>query len=213
MNFQTINESVLALFNEAPELRKSNDEEKNRLVSVVQRHIELLLQYKDQKGPKRIDFKPADGIIRFVGKSGNVYKVQQTLTAGRYPELLICQEKLKYNRPIEESWEMINKAVELQNKMQFVDSSAILVNLRDGVLDVQKARSHVFMTCALFCNTDNENIAEVNIDKLDEKIADWEEYAYDDFFTLVGTMFPFYFKVYEQLTQAIIQMPGIKDMV
>lgn len=156
--------------------------------------------------------QPADNIVKFVGKSGFTYKVQESLSAARYVKMLVFEKNMQYGRSVEQTAQDLNDVITLFNKGQIVDGSVKLVNLRDGVLNIGRENSFVLLTAALFCNTDKEDITSVNMDLLNEKIADWGEFDFQDFFIIVARLLPGCFRVYEMLTQAITEMPGISDL-
>lgn len=162
---------------------------------------------------KKIDFNPSDGVIKFVGKSGRLYFVQQSLSVGRYPKLLVFEKSIQYNRRLED---VDNDLLEVEanfNKQKLTDAIVGVREIRNGVREVMKERSHVLLACGLFCNERDEDISKVDLDRLDEKVGDWIEYDFADFFALVAIMFPSYLEAYNQLTQAIMEAPAIQDLV
>lgn len=205
-----LNESILQHISSKPEFARATEAEKETLVANVNTYINLLTEYQ-KPGVKQINFNPTDGIIRFVGKSGRVYKFDQFLAAGRYPKLLVYEVNIRYSRTIEQMGTDLQSIRDNWGKDP-VGAGVTLNNLQNAIANIGQERSFVYLVCALCCNEQNEDVSTVNLDKMDEKIADWVEYDYSNFFTLVGFIFPSFFKVYEQLTQTIMETPVMHDL-
>lgn len=188
--------------------------EKQVLADTLYSIIYPIIKIEDKDGPKRIDFYPRDGIVKLEGKSGRVYKVQRDVSGARYLELLAFEKEFQYNRTLTELQQDHTTLKNHLRKPDLVDAILLVDRLERALQNIGQRRSHVFMMLALFCNYDGEDVGVVNLDKVDEKVADFDHYATSDLFGCVAIMFPTYLEPSNNLSQTIMEKAAaINDLV
>lgn len=142
-----------------------------------------------------IDFKNR----KIYGKSGKVYYVEMSISAGRMSEYDIRGSLLALNTNFDTLVARINKIeyylVKGEDNAQGNAHNAIMEvrAIKEGLKRfAENQRPAVIEFCALFCNEEGEDTSTFDEGMFERKYLDWAHIPVEDFFYLAGMSIPAY---------------------
>jgi hypothetical protein len=133
------------------------------------------------------------------GRNFNIY---DSLSFVRYRELQKLNLEFGFSATFIDIFENVRKAMELMNKVQFVDAAVTLHNILSGIASYDDKNDPALRMCALFINEDTEDVTTFEEGKMREKIECWsKELAVLPFFQLAANLVPGWMNVYKIVTQ------------
>ncbi len=110
----------------------------------------------------------------FVGKSGTVYVIHPSLTAGRFEYLERLQIELQYGTTLSAFRQEASEVYTLLNEGRFADAAVKQHGVVHGSIRIDERRKHPLMLiCSLFIAAPNEDLTTWNEAEAAEKINDW----------------------------------------
>jgi len=148
---------------------------------------------------KKLDFKKKE-----FKANGTTYYIESELSIDRFRQFEKLQSHVGFGIDFEGIVNRLKDAYEYLNKSKPADAAIVLHNVLNGIISNIEGREHPIMElCALFINTKDEKRDEFNQDDINKKIADWKEYAVNDFFQLAFNLVDGFIPIYEEISQNI----------
>lgn len=148
---------------------------------------------------KTIDFKEKQFEC-----AGRKFFLQDSLSFNRYRELQRISIEFGFSQSFIDLWQVLARAEEYLNKMQFVDAAVELRNARIGVGKLEEKDDPSLRLCALFIDEAGEDSTEYNEVKMREKIDCWsKELDVSPFFHLAASLVKGWMPAYK-LTSLLI---------
>jgi hypothetical protein len=122
---------------------------------------------------------------------GRKFYIQDSLSFNRYRELQKLNLEFGFSATFIDIFENVKKAMELMNKVQFVDAAVTLHNILSGIASYDDKNDPALRMCALFINEDTEDVTIFDEGKMREKIECWsKELDVLPFFQLAANLVP-----------------------
>lgn len=153
---------------------------------------------------KRIDLEKGSFIA-----NGKNYSVNSVLTITRFCEFQILEKELAFSMSFQNVFKEINEACELFDESrsfgEIAEARTKLDNLRRGIAKLEEKEPTVLRICALFINTEDEDVSVWNNDLMSKKIEDWkiEGIAIQDFFQFALNSVNGFIAIYKKMSEAI----------
>jgi len=143
---------------------------------------------------------------QFTGISGKVYKIEaDTISTKRFREYEILSLMLAFGSDFKTFYDSlveISKSMgELNlNKITFNDIEKLKIKTQNLIAGIgnytQTSEPKIIRFCALFCNTEGEDISLFTDEMIKAKYDDWGNIPISDFFLLVSELIPEFRNVY-----------------
>lgn len=116
--------------------------------------------------------------------NGKIYQVSNELSIDRWIKMQEFQIELGFGVEFEEMQKNWLKVNDLANKMKFTDIAVLAYNTVNGISKVYSREPMILKFCALFFNTEGEDLGVINDEMITSKINDWkaEGLGIDGFF-------------------------------
>ena len=148
---------------------------------------------------RRIDFENNQLITE-----AHTYKIVDSLSVDKYQQFLIIQQEVAYGISFEESFTIDKQIYDALQKTDFVKASALLYNKQAGIVSgLEKRNNPVLRLCSLFFIREGENEAVYDKALNDEKIKDWQDVDYKDFFQLAALLVPGLLTAFDEILALI----------
>lgn len=145
-------------------------------------------------------------IGHFTGRSGKEYYISKTLNVTRYRKLEEFEIEFGYTATFIEIFNNIKKAWELLNSVKLAEAAILLHNIMKGITILEKKDSVTLRICALFINSQDEDITNYDEILMKEKIEDWKDYNITPFFHLAASLVPAWLPAYKVVLNDISQV-------
>jgi hypothetical protein len=117
--------------------------------------------------------------------------IQESLSFVRYRELQKLNLEFGFSSTFVDIFENVKKAMDLMNKVQFVDAAVTLHNILTGIKSYDDKNDVALRMCALFINEEGEDVTSFDEGKVKEKIECWsKELDVLPFFQLAANLVP-----------------------
>lgn len=135
--------------------------------------------------------------VVIVGESGKEYRPTIKLAAGRMAKWEATWLKAKYGQTPTEIFKQIMVMIEHCRKNDLYEVSVQLYKQVEGIGRIADMRPNPLLELsALFCNTADEDIADITDEEIKAKIVDWRYYDAEALFLLAGLLTPALLKDY-----------------
>jgi hypothetical protein len=116
--------------------------------------------------------------------NGKEYFIETKLSVNRWQKYQEFELEVGYGMSAAEMNKRLGEAVELLNKVKFVDAAVLLNSLATGITKIKQRAHPVFRLCALFMNTKDEDRTDITDELIMEKVNDWKAAGIDAGFFL-----------------------------
>lgn len=153
---------------------------------------------------KRIDLEKGSFVA-----NGKNYSVNSVLTITRFCEFQILEKELAFSMSFQNVFKEISEACDLFDEArsfgEIAEARTKLDNLRRGIAKLEEKEPTVLRICALFINTEDEDVSIWNNDLMSRKIEDWkiEGIAIQDFFQFALNSVNGFIAIYKKMSEAI----------
>ena len=140
---------------------------------------------------------------KFFTCGGRKFYIQESLSFNRYRELQKMNMEFGFSATFLDIYNNVRKAMELMNKVQFVDAAVTLHNIIYGVASFEDKNDVALRMCALFINEEGEDVTVYDEGKLAEKVDCWsKELDVLPFFQLAAALVPGWISASQQVSQS-----------
>lgn len=117
---------------------------------------------------RKIDFK--EGKFECGGKT---YYVAETLSFSRYEKLQELLIEFAFSASVQDIFAGLRSTYEKLNEQKFADAAVLVHNLMAGVEKIDKKQVAALKICALFCNTEGEDLTLATDSMINAKLDAW----------------------------------------
>jgi len=138
--------------------------------------------------------------------NGKKYHVSNTLSVERWRYFEDFQAMVGLGRSFQDVFDNVKKAYEALQHPKIADASVILHNILVGVGEkLEERHDPALMLCALFINEEGEDERVYDLEKMNDKIKNWQKegYAMADFFSLAFNLVPDFINSYNAVLEDI----------
>jgi hypothetical protein len=135
---------------------------------------------------------------------GIKYTISKTLSFNRFEKLEEYNLEFGFSATFKDIFVQLRKQYDLLNQQKLADAIVLNHNLMKGIVNLEQKHSISFRICALFINSDEEDITICDEAKMNRKIDSWaKEYDVNFFLNFAISVIPYYLTAYNLLLKTI----------
>ena len=117
------------------------------------------------------ELKTLDPQARFFDANGKTYYIETKLSIERYAEFQILEKEAGFGTTFESFYGQVAEAYQDLQTLKAADASVKLHNVLTGCADLERKQPTLLKICALFMNTQDEDRATIDADRITEKVS------------------------------------------
>jgi len=147
----------------------------------------------------------------FKGKSNKEYLFTKDLSIRRFIEFEKLQAHVGFGLDFNDIFNKLKTVHAELDKGKLAQPVIIVHNLMNGIaLNLDNRVHPAIKLCALFFNTEDEDLGDYDEEAMNRKVDDWKEYATQDFFHIAVNLVNGFIPIYKEISQSILKAEQAK---